>query len=202
MFKKLPTICMLFIFLTVFAAAKAESNYKPDEVIVRFKPKAAGWRRTKTEKQEILTSLNAGTVKHTTKLIPDVSLVKLPEGVTVEDAISKLKTTGDILYVEPNYKIKILSTFPNDTRFDELWGLNDYGQLGKGYTGGNSNIPLRVLSGQQDPCDPNSFLHDIVAIDSGWDHLLALEKNDPQDANYNGFVWARGKLFFNCGFFA
>jgi alpha-tubulin suppressor-like RCC1 family protein len=80
------------------------------------------------------------------------------------------------------------------------WGLNDYGQLGKGYTDGHSNIPLKVLSGQQDPCDPNSFLQCIIAIDSGWDHLLALEKNDPQDANYNGCVYAWGRNSKNTEF--
>jgi len=85
------------------------------------------------------------------------------------------------------------------------WGLNDYGQLGNGSTGGDEDAPVQVKAGQQDPCDPNSYLCKIVAIDSGWDHLLALEKYDPcspsdpnGDPNYGlGYVYAWGRNIHN-----
>jgi alpha-tubulin suppressor-like RCC1 family protein len=46
------------------------------------------------------------------------------------------------------------------------------------------NTPVKVLSGEQDPCDPNSFLKDIVAVSAGDCHSMALDKN--------GNVWTWG----------
>ena len=80
------------------------------------------------------------------------------------------------------------------------WGDNSDGQLGNDSNDSYSDTPVRVLSGEQDPCDDNSFLCKIVAIDSGWDHLIALEEYDPcglsdpnGDPNYGiGYVYAWG----------
>ena len=130
MFAKVSSICLIFLMLVVSVGLAQDLNYKPGELIVRFAPKATGEQLTKNEKQTLLTSLDAGTVKHSIMLVPGVSLVKLPEGVTVETAISKLKAAGDILYVEPNYRIRIAATFPDDTRFGELWAMHNTSQTG------------------------------------------------------------------------
>jgi len=52
--------------------------------------------------------------------VSGLTLVKLPEGQKVADALSKFAGKGEFLYVEPNYKIKLLSTYPNDPYFNEL----------------------------------------------------------------------------------
>ena len=63
------------------------------------------------------------------KECPGLTLVKLPENLKVKDALPKLRGKGEFLYVEPNYKIKFLSTFPNDLRFGELWAMHNTGQF-------------------------------------------------------------------------
>jgi len=79
------------------------------------------------------------------------------------------------------------------------WGNNRYsqfpsrrGQLGNGSTVEYSTTAVQVLSGEQDPCDSNSPLKNIVAVSAGWDHCLALEKLDANDPNCNGRVYAWG----------
>ncbi len=108
--------------------AASDLAYKEGELIVRFAPKPNGSQRTADERNQILTAFNAGTVKHSIKLVPGLSLVELPANLTVADALSRLKGKGEFLYIEPNYRIKIASTFPNDPCFPYLWGLHNTGQ--------------------------------------------------------------------------
>ncbi len=63
------------------------------------------------------------------KSIKGLSLVRLPRGMTVNQALRSFGKAPEVLYAEPNYIVKTLAT-PDDTRFSELWGLNNSGQTG------------------------------------------------------------------------
>jgi len=53
--------------------------------------------------------------------------------------------------------------------------------------------PVRVWAGEQDINEPNQIhLKHIVAISAGWDHSMALEKDDPNEPNLTGRVYAWG----------
>ncbi|MFA6186065.1 MAG: S8 family serine peptidase [Phycisphaerae bacterium] len=122
------TIIGLFLASNCFAASDSNLPYKEGELLVKFAPKANGKQKTTNERNQILASLNVGEVKHLFKRVSGLTLVKLPENLKVKDALSNLKGKGGILYVEPNYKIKLLSTIPNDTDFNDLWGMHNTGQ--------------------------------------------------------------------------
>ena len=64
MFSKTINVCLILLTLFVSVSSAEDLNYKPDEVIVRFKPKATDQRRTTDERNQILSSFNAGTVKN------------------------------------------------------------------------------------------------------------------------------------------
>lgn len=66
------------------------------------------------------------------------------------------------------------------------WGRGDDGQLGDGVSGDNHCRlkPVRVLSGEQDPCDENSYLENIIDVSGGAGHFLALDAD--------GHVWTDG----------
>jgi len=128
-------VCFVFVHhgrLISTCIADSNSPYKEGEIIVRFAPKANGIQRTTSERNQVLAALNAGEIERSVKLVPGLSLVKLPANLTVTDAISTLKGKSEFLYVEPNYKIRMLSTTPNDPRFTsgEQWGLHNTGQRG------------------------------------------------------------------------
>ena len=63
-----------------------------------------------------------------------IDRIKLPEGVSVEQAVQMYKEDPDIEYAEPNYLIKA-SVIPNDTFFNQLWGLDNTGQIIEGISG-------------------------------------------------------------------
>jgi len=145
------------VFLTFFSPVQAaDLNYKPGELLVRFAPKADGKQRTLAERNTVLAAIDGGTVKHSYKLVPGLTVVKLPANRTVQNAIPTFKTTQGILYAEPNYKLKLLSTFPNDTRFDELWGMHNTGQ-----TGGTADADIDAPEAWDIRTDANAI---IVAV--------------------------------------
>lgn len=65
-----------------------------------------------------------------------------------------------------------------------------YGVLGTGSTDAGliAKTLIRVLGGDMG----TQYLQDINDVDAGWKHSLALESYDPNDPNYNGYVWAWG----------
>jgi alpha-tubulin suppressor-like RCC1 family protein len=80
-----------------------------------------------------------------------------------------------------------------DDAYEEAVGIDDgWGLLGNASDVNFSSEPVRVLSGEQDVGDPNSFLKHIVAVSAGWNHCMALENNNPWDPNLNGRVFTWG----------
>jgi len=75
---------------------------------------------------------------------------------------------------------------------NEYYGAVGRGKLGNGSMVKLSPTPVKVLSGEQDPNSPSSYLKNIVAISAGWDHCMAQEKLDPNDSNCNGKVYTWG----------
>jgi len=109
--------------------------YKQGEVIVRFVdgavPQISGPRTTRAIRDAIANSIISGSFvdKEYDQLVPGLTLVKLPQGVEVFDAVIRFNQSPDVFYAEPNYKIRALIV-PNDPRFIEQWGLNNIGQTG------------------------------------------------------------------------
>jgi len=123
--------------------------YVPGELLVKYRPSMgaalAGYFRTHWGVSNIRTFKSTG-VRH----------VRLPEDMTVEDALEVFEMDPDVLYVEPNY-IRRACLMPNDPDFDILWGLHNTGQTGGthdadigcpdawGTQTGSSNVVIAVI---------------------------------------------------------
>lgn len=113
-----------------FTTIPSGAEYKPGELFVRFAPKPGGGPLTRDEMKASLQSLGGGGFKRHFKIVPGLTVVKLPPGLTVERALKIYNKRPDILYAEPNYKIHLTATEPNDIRFNELWSMHNTGQTG------------------------------------------------------------------------
>ncbi len=156
--------------------------YKPGELIVHFAPKANGIRRNKQEKKQILNSFSAATIKRNFKLVPGLSVVKLPPGMTVEKALHVFNKANGILYAQPNYQVKICSTIPDDPRFDELWGMTRINAPEAwDISIGSSQIIIAVIDTGVDYTHP-----DLVA--NMWVNEAEFNGTQGFDDDGNGFV--------------
>jgi len=162
MFKKSIYLSIILFAAILTPVKAADLPYKEGELLIRFAPKTNGVQRTTDERNQILSSFNAGTVKKSVRLVPGLSVVKLPDNLKVADALAKLGGKSEILYVEPNYKIKLASTFPDDTRFDELWGMHNTGQ-----TGGTADADIDAPEAWDIITDSNVI---VAVLDTGIDY--------------------------------
>ncbi len=132
MYKKTIVLAIAFC-LFAFGASQAfseEPDYVAGEVLVRFKPKENGAQRNTQERNEILASFGGVSVVKNLKLIPGLSLVKLPQGMSVNTALTNFSNAAEIIHVQPNYIYRAISVFPNEPRFNEFFGLHNTGQNG------------------------------------------------------------------------
>jgi len=108
------SVCVLLIS----QIGAADGTFKEGEVLVRFAQKVDRTLPTLAERNAVLAPYGANVIR-SYKLVPGLSLVKLREGVTVGEAITALKTLSAVAYVEPNYRIQLFSSFPNDPNFGQ-----------------------------------------------------------------------------------
>jgi subtilisin family serine protease len=109
--------------------AQQDREYVPGEILVKYK---------RHVKESRIAALHSKWGLRTKKAFRRFGMrqVKLPEGMSVEDARDILKNDPDIEYVEPNYRRHPQETIPpNDTDFDLLWGLHNTGQWVNGSRG-------------------------------------------------------------------
>jgi len=97
--------------------------------------------------------------------------VKLPQGMTVEQAMDMYQNDPNVEYAEPNYIYHATLT-PNDPSFvvtNDLWGLNNFGQNVNG-TGGTPGADIDAIDAWDTTTGSTNVI--IAVIDSGvkYDH--------------------------------
>ena len=131
-------ICLMAALVCIFnfqvtkvrAQDTPELGYAPGELLVRFAPTTGGEQLDAASKKAILNSLGGATLKHNFRIVPGLSLIKLPSDKTVKEVLQSYNSMEGILYAEPNYKLEVFNTIPNDPRYIEQWGLHNTGQSG------------------------------------------------------------------------
>ena len=98
----------------------------PGEVIVRFE-------RAASSSDRAVAKQDAGASHQRKLLLPRTALVEVTPGAEKE-AAARLERDPNVLYAEPNAILHEDAT-PNDTRFTDLWGLNNTGQQVRGVAG-------------------------------------------------------------------
>lgn len=135
-----------------------EGAYKPGEVIVKFRKGVV-----QTQAAELHRSLGAQVIREL-KGFRGVELVRLPEGVSVKEAIQQYMENPAVEYAEPNYLYRIQETFPNDTYFSQQWSLHNTGQMLNAVPDADMDMPEAwdIATGSRD------FI--VAIIDTGVDY--------------------------------
>lgn len=111
--------------------------YAPDRVMVRYRDTAA---KTGLARDAVRARVGAG-VARSYATMPDLEALSLPAGASVEATIAQLERDPRVEYAHPDH---IFSTdvVPNDTHFDQEWGLNNTGQSIDGYPGQATGVDI------------------------------------------------------------
>ncbi len=188
--KSLLSLSVLFV--VVQGTDASDLPWVQGELIVRFAPRPDGKHTTKVERNAVLASVNGATVKRMSKLVSGLALVSLPENKSVQDGIADFKNTNGIVRAEPNYRMKLAATLPNDPNFNQLWSMRNTFQIG-----GRGGADI----GATKAWDLKTSASDIVVavIDSGvdinhedlqgnlWVNENEIPGNDTDDDD-NGFI--------------
>jgi thermitase len=122
---------MLFALFAAFAAgsggkaqasAKASALYEPTTVLVGFADAATAATRAAAHQR-----LGGVVVNRFGWLNLDV--VRIPTGASPPDVAAAYQSQAGVSYASPN-SIYTIESVPNDTRFGEMWGLDNTGQSG------------------------------------------------------------------------
>lgn len=128
-------------------AQMSNAEYVEGELLVKFKSSS-----------RVAHKSTGATVMKSVKIVPNLEQVKLPDGVSVQDAIMQYMSNPDVEYAEPNYIRRAALTSPNDTYFKNQWGLINLGLYANGtpdadidapeawdISTGNDNVVIAVL---------------------------------------------------------
>lgn len=166
------------------------THYEPDSLIVRYLDGYSTLSASASSSPHAFAARSEGlgqageSSRHFYK-------IKLPENVTMGQALASYRDDPNVLYAEPNYYVHVAAT-PDDSRFDEMWGLENTGQ-----TGGTQDADIDMSQAW----DVTTGSSDVVVavIDTGIDYNhpdLAQNiwvndneiPNDGIDNDNNGYV--------------
>jgi len=185
-------IAFVFLCVCIFPVhllAIDNNLYVENEILVKFKPGI-----TKQQKETSRDSIRSMKTNEISAI--GVEQWKLPEDISVEDALTILKNNVHIEYAEPNY-ISTLNAIPNDPDFNLQWSLLNEGQEVNGSTGtADADIQL------SDAWDIYTGTNEIVVavIDSGcavnhpdllnniWTNEAELYGAENVDDDQNGYM--------------
>lgn len=142
--------CLVAVAPVVRVSAKKQARRTTGEIIVKLKAHAEQLQMTDPNEREFSTSRKVAesfskqrasaaeplipfkTNNRLSKIVSEYGLdraflLKLDESADVEAAINELRLREDVEYAEPNYRIQLGTTAPNDPRFFGQWGLKNFG---------------------------------------------------------------------------
>ncbi len=125
-------LIVLFIFLLLFSSYSKAFSPVEGEVIVILKEDIRA--STSTEHFRSISEENQLKIKRLNRL--NILIIKsLDSRLKTKDLMKLLEGDPMVEKVEPNYRIKAASTFPNDPDFPLQWALHNYGQNVNGFQG-------------------------------------------------------------------
>ena len=111
---------------------KQSITYKSDSILVVYKDDSSKLdrRAVRNTVRAKISDLNNDEIDDRYNNLGKGRLAKFKlDGISVKNALEKLRKNPAVLYAEPDYIVS-KAGIPNDARFDELWGMHNTGQTG------------------------------------------------------------------------
>jgi subtilisin family serine protease len=181
----LVTAAVVVIFSTMFVMPQQKANvYVPDEVLIKIDSSASARRSV-----ESLVGEGANVIEKWTDM--GWQRVKIPAGLTVEEALQHYQKFDGVLTVQPNFYYHLLAT-PNDPQFTSagMYGLGKISapQAWDLTTGSSAVVVADIDTGMR-------YTHQDLAANA-WVNAGEIAANGVDDDN-NGFIDdVRGWDFF------
>jgi len=175
--RKLALMLSSLILLHVLSNESiAQLNSKPyveNEILLKINPRASKSR---------ISQINENFRSELLESFSDLNWirVKLPDGLSVEQAMREYKRFPEVEYAQPNYYYHLQAT-PNDPSFSSLWGLTKISAPAAwDLTTGNSNVVVAVID------TGIRYTHEDLAANM-WRNTAEIPNNGIDDDG-NGFV--------------
>jgi subtilisin family serine protease len=168
------------------ASAKSLSWTVPGEALVRFRAGVSA-----SQVAAVNASVGA-VVLRSFQIVPGLVHVRLPDGLSVSDAVARYEASSAVAYAQPNFIYRISKT-PNDPLYPSMYNLNNTGQ-----TGGTPDADIDAPEAWDLVTGSNNIA--VGDIDTGIDYnhvdLAAHAKPNPAECNgqagvdddHNGYV--------------
>ncbi len=151
--------------------------YRPDEVLVKFKP---------TLSEQMIDATIEAYQSRKLRRIQRIGIyqIQIPEDVTVEEMLYVLKRNPDVEYAEPNY-LRYLTITPNDTLFSEQHALYNSGQVAgpPGSPQGKERADIKATAAWEETKGDEKII--IAVIDTGVELTHPDIKNKLQSSGYD-----------------
>lgn len=123
--------------------SKIKAKFVEGEILIRFKS-----TMTMQAQQSTVENNGGRSVKSVSKRM-NLSKVKLQSGDDLSTVIEAYKSNPNVEYAQPNY-IYYADALPNDTNFNQLWGLKNTGQTisNSSYTTNNPGVSANDIDAE------------------------------------------------------
>ncbi len=134
----------------------AESKYAEKRLIVKFQPGLSNQNQVALREE-----LGAEVLKTYSRTGIELWSV---EDMTVEEAVGAYGDDPRLLYIEPDFIVETIGE-PNDSRFDDLWGMHNTGQ-----TGGKDDADIDALEAWDITTGKDNIVVGIIDTGIDYDH--------------------------------
>ncbi|MCX5859444.1 MAG: hypothetical protein NT056_06055 [Proteobacteria bacterium] len=167
-------------------SAWAGAEFHPRRILVKLKASPAD-----SPGYPGLLALTQAALARRFRIVPNLELLTIPAGKSLEAVLELFRSSPLVLYAEPDYLVSAIAT-PDDPLFGQLWGLANTGQNG-GLAGadlnaraawdistGSPNVVVMVIDTGVDYTHPD-------LVDNIWNNPGEIPGNDLDDDG-NGYV--------------
>ncbi len=164
-----------------------KATYVPGELLVKYRLSARRASLEDSQRQRGISTLRTFRsigVRH----------LKLPEGMTVKEAMEIYQDDSDVAYAEPNF-YRHATLIPDDGDFDLLWALLNTGQVVKG-TSGTPDADIDAPEAWDTQTGSSTVVVAVLDTGADWNHEDLTdniwnnddEAEDGADSDGNGYI--------------